>query len=315
MEPQLTQHAPPLSTPDEILEVSGLRKAFGSTLALDDVSLTIPVGSVVGLLGPNGAGKTTLLKVVVGLVHADAGDVRFDPYVKRGAVGAFIERPGFYPYLTARENLIALGLTAGLAPLALKDTVPSALARVDLQAAAERRFAEFSTGMKQRLGIAAALLNGPRFLLLDEPVSGLDPAGVALIRNLLAELHAAGTTILVSSHLLGEVEHLCDRIIIISRGQVMANGPIADIASGPGVWRLRFAAADQAQRAAAVLGETYVVKVTESEVEAVPKVESGVSPMDLVAPMGLIPREAFHQRPSLEDAYLRLTSPHGAGQG
>lgn len=299
-----------------ILDIIGLRKTFGSTIALTDVSLAIPEGSIAGLLGPNGAGKTTLMKVVVGLVNADAGEVRFGSPVGREsavAMGALIERPGFYPYLSARRNLEALGLTAGTPRNALNDQVQAILERVDLDEAADRRFGEFSTGMKQRLGLAAALLGSPGFLILDEPVSGLDPAGVADVRRLLLELRAEGRTVLVSSHLLGEVEQVCDQIAIINHGRVMANGPIAAITSGPATWRLTFSAVEQAERAAALLSERFFASVSGSDVHAVVRDGSNVAPLEIVAPAGLVPREAILQQPSLEEAYLRLTSAHQAG--
>jgi ABC-2 type transport system ATP-binding protein len=294
----------------DALEVIGLRKTFGSTVALDDVSLKIPEGSIVGLLGPNGAGKTTLMKVVLGLVRADAGRVRFGSDLGRpskGTIGALIERPGFYPYLTARRNLEALGLTAGMTRDALDDAVKGALERVDLRNAADRKFGQFSTGMKQRLGIAAALLGSPTLIILDEPVSGLDPAAVAAIRRLMLDLRTEGRTMLVSSHLLGEVEQVCDQVVIINDGRVMASGPIASITSGPAAWRLTFSAVDQAERASTLLNEHFVATVTGLEVRAVVRNGSGVAPLEVIMPAGLVPREATFQQPSLEEAYLRLT--------
>lgn len=287
---------------DTVLEIVGLRKAFGSTVALDDVSLAISEGSIVGLLGPNGAGKTTLMKVVVGLVKADAGQIRLGST----SIGALIERPGFYPYLSARQNLHALGLTAGMAGSALAERVASTLARVGLQGAADRKFGQFSTGMKQRLGIGAALVVEPRLLILDEPVSGLDPAGVAEMRRLLLELRGEGRTTLVSSHLLGEVEQVCDQIAIIDRGRMLAAGPISEITSGPQTWRLIFSQTGQAERAAELLGERFATSVSGLEVLAVARDGTDVAPLEIVSAAGLLPREASLQQASLEKAYLRL---------
>jgi ABC-2 type transport system ATP-binding protein len=294
----------------DILDIVGLRKAFGSTIALNDVSLSIPEQSIVGLLGPNGAGKTTLMKALVGLVKPDAGKVRLGRRPGRSsevAIGAMIERPGFYPYLSARRNLEALGLTAGLSRRSLRDQVPAILERVDLRAAADRRFGEFSTGMKQRLALGATLLGSREVLILDEPVSGLDPAGVASVRRLLLQLRAEGRTILVSSHLLGEVEQVCDRIAIINLGRVMASGPIAEIASGPATWRLIFATGEQAEKAATLLDDGFTALVSGSEVSAVARDDTDRSPLEVVARLGVVPREAKLEQPSLEEAYLRLT--------
>lgn len=293
-----------------ILEVVELRKTYRSTVALSSVSFVIPEGSIVGLLGPNGAGKTTLMKIVVGLIKADGGEVRLGRpagHTAPLAMGALIERPGFYPYLSARRNLEALGLTAGTARDVLREQVATALERVDLLEAADRRFAEFSTGMKQRLGLAAALLGAPAFLILDEPISGLDPAGVAAVRRLLVELRGEGRTILVSSHLLGEVSQVCDQIVIINHGRVMASGPIADITSGPATWSLTFPTVEVAGRAAALLRQQFDVSVVGSEVRALDQDGGGVTPLEVVAPAGLVPHQAILQQPSLEEAYLRLT--------
>ena len=298
-----------------ILEVVDLRKAYGSTLALNAASFAILEGSIVGLLGPNGAGKTTLMKIVVGLIKADSGEVRLGrPAAQTAplAIGALIERPGFYPYLTARRNLEALGLTSGTARNLLRDEVVRVLERVDLLRAADRRFAEFSTGMKQRLGLAAALLGAPGLLILDEPISGLDPAGVAAVRRLLVELRAEGRTILVSSHLLGEVAQVCDQIVIINHGRVMASGPIADITSGPATWSLTFATPDAAGKAATLLSRAFDVSLVGSEVRALDRSDGGPTPLEVVAPVGLVPHQAVLHQPTLEEAYLRLAGTDGA---
>lgn len=301
---------------ENALEVTGLRKQYGSVVALDDVSLAVSEGSIVGLLGPNGAGKTTLMKVIVGLIKADAGTVR-TAGSNAGApvsIGALIERPGFYPYLSARRNLEALGLTAALAPSKLKNEIVELLDRVELSRAADRRFGTFSTGMKQRLGLAAALLGSPRLLVLDEPVNGLDPAGVAAIRRLLLDLRAEGRTILVSSHLLGEVEQVCDQIAIINQGRLLRSGTIAEIAAGPATWLLKFQDAEHATRAELLLRDSYITTVTGAEIRAAPRNGAESLPLELLSPTGLVPREAVHQQKTLEQAYLDLVGAHDSGQ-
>jgi ABC-2 type transport system ATP-binding protein len=210
------------------VRATGLTKAFESRTALKGVDLEVRAGEIRGLLGPNGAGKTTLLRVLFGLVWPDAGSVELfdrkvdgrDPAALDG-VGGFVEEPAFYPYLSGRANLELLAeLDRGRRPGRVSD----ALEAVGLADRAEDRCNGYSTGMRQRLGIAAALLRAPRLLLLDEPTSGLDPAGVRDISALVADLSAQGTTILLSSHLISQLEQLCDNFTFIREGQVVWSG-------------------------------------------------------------------------------------------
>ncbi len=220
------------------LEVSQLSKRFGNGVqALADLSLSVPAGGVYGLLGPNGAGKSTLLRIVSGMVHADAGSIALFGAVasveSRRALGALIEGPSAYPFLTATEFLRVIAYAAGVPaePGPLLD-------RVGLAHAADRRAGGFSLGMKQRLGIAAALVGVPKLLILDEPTNGLDPEGIADIRQLVRALaDRDGLTVLLSSHLLDEVERVCDRVAILSQGRLMAEGSVADLLSaGERLW-------------------------------------------------------------------------------
>jgi ABC-2 type transport system ATP-binding protein len=207
------------------IELSGVSKRYGSVQALDDLSLVIPEGGIFGLLGANGAGKSTLMRIVAGLVFPDAGDVRLFGQAASPAghrcLGAFVESASFYPFLTAAQTLGVLADTSGV-----KVAAASLLERVGLAAAADRRVADFSLGMKQRLGIAAALIGAPDLLLLDEPANGLDPPGTAELRRLLRELAGEGVTIVMSSHLLDEVERLCDRVAVVESGRVIAEGAL-----------------------------------------------------------------------------------------
>ena len=210
------------------LRASGIAKRFEETCALDGVDLTLQTGQVRGLLGPNGAGKTTLLRVFFGLVRPDAGTVElFDrrlewPEAEALAdVAGFVEDPSFYPYLSGRVNLELLAELDGRATTARIDDV---LARVGLAGRGDDRVNGYSTGMKQRLGIAASLLREPRLLLLDEPSAGLDPAGVRDMGALLHELADDGVTILLSSHQIVEVEEICDSFTILRRGHVVWDG-------------------------------------------------------------------------------------------
>jgi ABC-2 type transport system ATP-binding protein len=184
-------------------------------VALDQVDLNVGAGQLRGLLGPNGAGKTTLLRLLFGLVRPDAGEITVS-----GRLSGFVEDPTFYPYLSGRRNLSLLARLDGLEP----DAVEPLLDRVGLTDRAGDRVAGYSTGMRQRLGIAAALLHRPRVLALDEPTSGLDPAGIADTSALLRELAADGVAVLISSHLIGELEELCDSYTILLQGRVIWDG-------------------------------------------------------------------------------------------
>ncbi len=215
------------------LAVAGLVKRFGATTALDGVSLELAPGEVRGLLGPNGAGKTTLLRVLFGLIVPDAGTAQALGHgITAGAaingLGGFVEEPAFYPYLSARINLAML---ARLDDDPASAQVDAALAQVGLADRAEDRVGGYSTGMRQRLGIAAALLRSPRLLLLDEPTSGLDPDGSRAVAQLIRQLSADGVAILLSSHQIGELERVCDSYTFLHRGQVVWDGTVERLAS------------------------------------------------------------------------------------
>ncbi len=210
----------------------GLVKRFETVCAVDHVDLTIAAGEVRGLLGPNGAGKTTLLRLMFGLLHSDDGSVellghRVTPgRAPPDGVAGFVEDPSFYPYLSGRANLEIL---AELDDRAAQARVSPALARVGLSERADERVSGYSTGMRQRLGIASALLRAPRVLLLDEPTSGLDPGGVQDVRALVREAAADGAAVLVSSHMIGEVEQVCDSFTVLRRGRVVWDGTAAEL--------------------------------------------------------------------------------------
>ncbi|MGO9249106.1 MAG: ABC transporter ATP-binding protein [Solirubrobacteraceae bacterium] len=217
----------------DAVRASGLVKRFGARTAVDGVDVTVAPGQVRGLLGPNGAGKTTLLRMLFGLIHPDAGSVRLLGRPLHGLggealeeVGGFVEEPAFYPYLSGRANLGLLArLDAGPSAAAVQD----ALARVGLERRGEDRVAGYSTGMRQRLGVAAALLRSPRLLLLDEPTSGLDPAGTRAVAALVRELAAEGVAVLVSSHQIGELERVCDAYTVMREGRVVWDGSAQEL--------------------------------------------------------------------------------------
>lgn len=215
------------------LRFEGLTKSFGGSVVVDDLSATVHPGRVTGFLGPNGAGKTTTIRMLLGLVTPTAGTaqvlgVSLDrPQLFLPRVGAMIEGPTFYPPMTARANLRALAALSGVR----SDRVEQCLGTVGLADRADSCYRTFSLGMKQRLGIAAALLNDPELLVLDEPTNGLDPAGIVEVRTLLRELADAGKTVFVSSHLLGEVEQIADHLVMVSGGQLRFAGTVSELLS------------------------------------------------------------------------------------
>ena len=226
-----------LAAPTLAARTRGLRKTYGSTIAVDQVDLDVPDGAVLGMLGPNGSGKTTTIRMLLGLVQPTAGEVELLGHpMPSGAqitlphVGALVEGPGFHPFLSGRENLRRVASAEPLmASSAIASSVTDALERVGLADAADRRYRGYSLGMKQRLGLAAVLLLPRRLVVLDEPTNGLDPAGTREIRRVIAELHAAGTTVLVSSHLLAEIEATCTHVAVLHKGSVVAQGELAEL--------------------------------------------------------------------------------------
>ena len=219
-----------------VLETAGLTKRFGDRVAVDGLDLRVPGGCAFGLLGPNGAGKTTLIRMVLGLTPATSGAVRLLglPMPARRAkalarVGAIVEEPRFHAHLTGRENLQVAAAVRGSAASGL---VAAMLERAGLTGRADDRVGGYSLGMRQRLGIARCLLSDPQLLTLDEPMNGLDPAGILDMRHLIRSLVDEGRTVVVSSHLLDEVEKTCDMVAIIDRGRLVASGAISDIAHG-----------------------------------------------------------------------------------
>jgi ABC-2 type transport system ATP-binding protein len=234
------------------LATRGLRKSYGSRLALDGLDLSVPSGVVYGFLGPNGAGKTTTMRLLTGLLHADAGSIELLGQPFRSGdrkrlfeVGALVENPSFYPYLSGRQNLRVLAATGARVP---DGRIEELLELVGLRERARDKVGSYSLGMKQRLGIAGALMSDPKLLLLDEPANGLDPAGIVAMRETLRRLAAGGKTVFVSRHLLAEVRVLADVVGIIARGRLVREGSLESLLSDQGVVRVRV---PRDQRAAA----------------------------------------------------------------
>jgi ABC-2 type transport system ATP-binding protein len=305
------------------IETQVLLKRFGEVVAVDRIDLRVPAHGVYGFLGPNGAGKTTTIRMLVGLVRPTAGEARLlgetvGPGAEvLGRVGALVERPAFYPYLSAADNLALVAITRGLVQPALSARVAEVLDRAGLADVARRKVGRFSTGMRQRLGIAAALLHRPQLVILDEPTSGLDPEGVVDVRRLIAELAADGVSIFLSSHVLPEVEQTCDRVAILRAGRIVAEGETADMLRRGARLAIRFDSVHEAEDALPVLA-TMAIGPIEHEpgttlalIDAAPGLGSAVS--RALAAAGLFPAELAVRRPSLETVFMELVGEHATG--
>jgi ABC-2 type transport system ATP-binding protein len=235
------------------LRTSRLVKRFGATVAVDELDLELAPGEVRGLLGPNGAGKTTLLRMLLGLIAPDAGTIellgrRLDGTQATAlhGVGGFVEEPAFYPYLSARVNLRLLARLDGMAG-GVEPAIAHALARVGLEHRGDDRVGGYSTGMRQRLGIAAALLRSPRLLLLDEPTSGLDPSGARAVAALVGELAADGVAVLLSSHQVGELERICTGFTFLRGGRIVWSGSAGELDDAAPAAAFELATSDDAR--------------------------------------------------------------------
>jgi ABC-2 type transport system ATP-binding protein len=221
------------------IETSGLTKTFGDQNAVNGISLAVPRGSVFGFLGPNGSGKTTTIRMLLGLAEATSGEIKLldHPITKDlqqalPKVGALVEGPAFYPYMSGRNNLMRMDSADRFSDSKTRSKrVAAALERVGLTNAAKKKVHAYSLGMKQRLGLANALLKPRQLLVLDEPTNGLDPQGTREVRNLIRSLASEGITIFLSSHLLTEIEQLCDHVAVMSAGNILAQGSLAELRS------------------------------------------------------------------------------------
>jgi ABC-2 type transport system ATP-binding protein len=301
------------------IEARGLVKRYGDVTAVDNVDLTVGAGDVYGYLGPNGAGKTTSLRMLLGLIRPDAGTAKLfgrDPLVEGAraldGVAGFVEAPRFYPYLSGRRNL---ELVAALDGDGAAGRIDEALDTVELSARAKDRVGGYSHGMRQRLGIAGALLRNPQLLLLDEPTTGLDPGGMRDMRVLVRRLADQGITVLLSSHLMGEVEDLCDRVAIVRTGRVVYEGSLPELlASTAGRYGLR--TTDDVRAAALAAERPGIADVrfadggltlSASEDAAIAlSIALGEAGIGIAA---LVPRTA-----TLEELFFRMTEGDGAAE-
>ncbi|MVA75170.1 ATP-binding cassette domain-containing protein [Auraticoccus sp. F435] len=298
------------------VETRGLSKVFGSQRAVDDVSLQVPRGSVFGFLGPNGSGKTTTIRILLGLAAATEGEVRLlgEPMPGRGAVvlphvGALVEGPGFYPFLSGRDNLRRLDAAdPTTTPRTRRTRVEEALERVGLSHAAAKKVHAYSLGMKQRLGLANALLRPRQLLVLDEPTNGLDPQGTREVRHLVRSLSEDGTTVFVSSHLLGEIEQMCDSTAVMSAGRLVWQGGMEALRA-EGRARVRVRTPDVAEARACLAGLGLEPDLEGPALLAAPLVD-GVATEQAVAALvaaGVRVRGVEVSGETLEDRYVALT--------
>jgi ABC-2 type transport system ATP-binding protein len=298
-----------------VIEVEGLRKEYrrvrgGRTVAVAGLDLSVPEGGVFGFLGPNGAGKTTTIRCLLGLVAASSGrlrllgaDVPHDLPSVIGRVGSIVETPTLFPRFSGRRNLEILGRIGGVGPR----SVAEVLQTVGLADRGDDRVRTYSLGMKQRLGIGAALLKDPAMLILDEPANGLDPAGIVEVRQLVRRLGSEGRTVFISSHILSEIQHMADRVAILARGRLVKEGPVREVLARGGAEGL-IVKVDDLPAAARALAETGIdTTVGEDELHVRLPAEEASRVTRVLAERGLYLSELRADEVDLETVFLELT--------
>lgn len=295
-----------------MIECVGLAKRYKDKLAVDHLNLCVNEGEVLGLLGANGAGKTTTLRMILGLIHPTSGEAHVLGHKVPSAevaphIGSIIEEPAFYPWMSGRKNL-EVSLAAG--PPVPADAVDQALKLVGLDLDAHRKYKTYSQGMRQRLGLALAVARNPKLLILDEPTNGLDPEGIREFRQLFGRLAEKGTTILFSSHLLTEVEKLCDRVGVIHQGRLLATGGVDELILHGDTLRVTVAP-EKVQAAKLALGAFDVSEESSSGVLVVSGV-AGEKVSELLASYGVYPRALEPEKQDLESMFTRVIE---AGKG
>ena len=289
-----------------VVEVRGLTKRYGDTLAVDSLSFSIPRGRITGFLGPNGAGKTTTLRVLLGLVHPSAGDARVEGSRYRelrdplGTVGAVLEADSFHPARSGRNHLRVLAAAAGVDAA----RVDEVLGQVELTPAARRRVGGYSLGMRQRLSVAGALLGRPRLLVLDEPANGLDPEGIRWLRDFLQRFAGEGGTVLISSHALAEVAQVAEEVVIVHHGRLVAQEPLAALTGrATGGTRVRSPQAERLRERLAAAG-IEAAPAGDGLTAAAPPERVG----EVAAEAGIVLHELRAEETSLEEVFLALTA-------
>jgi ABC-2 type transport system ATP-binding protein len=297
----LTQAAS--SGTEVILRTVGLTKHFGAITAVDGLDLEVRRGEVLGFLGPNGAGKTTTVGMILGLIAPTSGRVEYTG-VPLQSIGAIIEWPAFYPYLSGRDNLHAMALAAGGVPPAQIDAL---LEYVGLADRPKSPYRTYSTGMKQRLGIASTLLGDPALVILDEPTNGLDPAGQREVRDLIPQLAREGRSVLLASHLLHEIQQVCDRVAILRRGELLHAGTVSELLRRGGFLEIQVAEPERAAAIIRTLPFVERVSVRDERLFVVAPEERGANISRALGDAGLYVTAMAPRQSSLEDAFLELT--------
>lgn len=295
---------------ETILKIDTLNKKFGKVHAVKDVSFEIKKGNVYGILGPNGSGKSTTLGIILNVVNRTSGnyqwfDGQMDTHHALKKVGAIIERPNFYPYMTAEENLQLVCNIKGIH----YDKVEEKLAVVGLLERKDSKFRTFSLGMKQRLAIASALLNDPEILILDEPTNGLDPQGIRQIRDIIKQIAALGTTILLASHLLDEVEKVCSHVVVLRKGEMLYSGTVDGMIANEGFFELQ--ADNNADLRRVLSGHNAVEKIEDEDGKLFVYLKSPLEAAELnryLFQHNICLNHLVKRKHSLEEQFLQLTN-------
>ncbi len=296
---------------ETILSLKNLDKKYGQVHAVNNLSFDIQKGNVYGILGPNGSGKSTTLGIILNVVNRTSGEFSWfggdlSTHEALKKVGAIIERPNFYPYMTADQNLRLICKIKGIST----DRIDDKLKTVNLFERKNSKFKTFSLGMKQRLAIASALLNDPEILILDEPTNGLDPQGIHEIRQIIKEIASNGTTILLASHLLDEVEKVCSHVVVIRKGIKLYSGRVEEMTASNGLFELKIASEEE--KLLAVLKEHPAIdKISKEHETFIATLKSEISSTEInkfLFDKGLVLSHLVKRKPSLEQQFLDLTN-------
>lgn len=296
---------------DTILSLKNLDKKYGQVHAVNNLSFDIEKGNVYGILGPNGSGKSTTLGIILNVINKTSGDFswfngKLSTHEALKKVGAIIERPNFYPYMTAFQNLKLICTIKRISA----EKIDEKLKTVNLYERKNSKFETFSLGMKQRLAIASALLNNPEILILDEPTNGLDPQGIHEIRQIINEIASTGTTILLASHLLDEVEKVCSHVIVIRNGLKLYSGRVDEITASNGLFELK-AANHEEKLLTALEKHPSINKVTKNHETIIATLNDPITPAEIntfLFHKGIILSHLVKRKPSLEQQFLDLTN-------